>query len=326
MNNSKLYFNYLLIGLATICSLPFWSFYVGMAGLYLLATLHHLISNDRETMLSMWLLWPLLLPIDTIFSQASTYLLLSGVGLLFAICGFFWHDSSRRAKGWSVLMGLTIVMFPFVLRYQPALTAAPGYHLDLVTEPGFFGGTVKAAQSIAELEPCAYTPLFWDSDNRLYYQAICEGTTQLWQYNPTSHFLQPVSMIPPNLSTTTISKNIVKTMVQNNSAGVDLSLKSNGYVSPNGQWVALVSQHVYGPQDVLVARKLNDVELQHVAKQIFNEQLTAEDTQSLYNNLNDSQRDVVTRKLCELTGTSFEAVVAEKEHHAIVKGFTQNSK
>jgi hypothetical protein len=32
----------------------------------------------------------------------------------------------------------------------------------------------------------------------------------------------------------------------------EVSLRSEGYVSLDGRWTALLSQHIYGPQDILI--------------------------------------------------------------------------
>lgn len=57
--------------------------------------------------------------------------------------------------------------------------------------------------------------------------------------------------------------------------------------------------------------KATDEELREIADQIFHEKVTPEFTRLLYETLNDRQRVVITKRLAELTGASFEDVKKE---------------
>ncbi len=59
----------------------------------------------------------------------------------------------------------------------------------------------------------------------------------------------------------------------------------------------------------------SDEELQKIADQIVNEQVTPEFTQLLYNALNDRHRDVITKRIAELTNVSFSEIEKERERN-----------
>lgn len=54
----------------------------------------------------------------------------------------------------------------------------------------------------------------------------------------------------------------------------------------------------------------NNAELNQVADQIFLEKVTPEFTATLYATLYDFQKDIITKKLAELTGASFSELLA----------------
>ncbi|MCA9994278.1 MAG: hypothetical protein KDE56_00940 [Anaerolineales bacterium] len=165
---------------------------------------------------------------------------------------------------WLLLALCALLTFSFLFAYRPALAAAPGYRMQLVTAPGFLGGFAKTFQNVLEMQPCAYELLGWDADNWLYYEALCGSEVQVWQYLPTqsAHHLQ-VPHSPNTLETAVMAKKEMLDIVR--ATGVrpkkyesvtrPLLLKSEGIISPNGQWTALIVQHVYGPQDVVLLTK-----------------------------------------------------------------------
>lgn len=58
-------------------------------------------------------------------------------------------------------------------------------------------------------------------------------------------------------------------------------------------------------------KSYSDSELEKIANQIYNSTVSAEYTQNLYNSLTAKQRDVVTRRLAQLTNVSFAELKAE---------------
>jgi hypothetical protein len=104
-------------------------------------------------------------------------------------------------------------------------------------------------------------PDFHKSYLRSVYQATCGAETRVWRYSPT----QPgnhtqLSSSPTNLSASTIPENAVLEMVR--AGGVKpekyesvtrpILLRSRGVVSQDGRWTAVVTQHVYGTQDIII--------------------------------------------------------------------------
>jgi len=195
------------------------------------------------------------------FSHVSTYVLVSAIGLALGVAALVRGHPGWLGRLWALILVLAVVAFPWIYRYQPALGAAPGYEMQIVTQPGFFGGVVKMSQIGLEERPCQYELLGWSADHRLYYQATCGAETQSWYYDPSQDDgARQVAAVPDTLGQASISEDSALRMVR--ARGVwpqDLEpvtrpilLRSQGYVSPDGRWTAMITQHVYGPQDVVL--------------------------------------------------------------------------
>lgn len=246
--------------IATILSIPFLAFYWMSLGRFI----PDVIASDNPnwlTPLSIALYLPFAFVAYAIFGNVYAYIVTTIAGIVVAVAGLIWGQFNKLVSTWLLLIICAIVSFPLVYHYHPALVAAPGYRMDLVTAPGFFGGIVKASQNLTEQIPCEYELLGWSTDNQLYYQATCDGEAQVWQYSPnrpSSH--TQVSSNPTSLSASTISEDAVLEMVR--AGGVKpekyepatrrIHLKSKGIVSPDGDWIAIIAQHIYGTQDVIV--------------------------------------------------------------------------
>ena len=175
--------------------------------------------------------------------------------------GLVKGQPSKFVRVWLLLLLCATIAFPLFFHYQPALVAAPDYRMQWVTNPGFLGGVIKAAQNSVDKTPCKYELLGWSTDNQLYYQANCSKETQLWQYSPTQESSQRAGSSPPaNLDVATVSENRVLGMVraegvrpQTYESGTrPILLKSDGLLSPDGKWIAVVTQHIYGTQDLII--------------------------------------------------------------------------
>jgi hypothetical protein len=247
--------------LTSLLSIPFLSFY-WMTSAQLIADAVRASSNHIWlTPLSIALYLPFAAAATFVFGNLYAYILVSIAGIGMACVGLIWGRPNWLLRIWLLLVILGIVVFPFVLRYRPALTSAPGYEMQVVTDPGFFGGIVKASQNLVEHTPCDYQLIGWSSDNQLYYEAMCGTRAQVWRYSPTqpSRHTQ-ISSRPKELGGYEMPKERLLEMVRADgvrpreyeSVARPILLGSSGLVSPDGHWVALVTQHVYGTQDVIV--------------------------------------------------------------------------
>ena len=246
--------------LATILGVPFLSFYWMALARFVPDTI--LGGNSGWLMpLSLVLYVPFAFFAYILFGNLYAYILVTIVGITAAITGLIQGRQHRLLAVWLLALIFAIVAFPFVYRYRPALVAATGYRMQLVTDPGFWGGIVRASQNLIEQTPCEYELLGWSADGKLYYQATCDGETQIWQYSPARPgSCTRVSGVPAKLSASTISKDAVLEMVRASDVRPEeyelatrrLLLKSQGVVSLDGYWTAIVTQHIYGTQDVIV--------------------------------------------------------------------------
>lgn len=246
--------------IATVLGIPFLAFYWMSLGRLIP---DGIVGNSPNwlTPLSIALYLPFAFFAYVIFGNLYAYIVTTIAGIAIAGAGLVRRQFNKLVSVWLLLIFCAIVAFPLVYQYHPALAAAPGYRMELVTSPGFFGGIVKASQNLTEQIPCEYELLGWNTDNQLYYQATCDGETQVWQYDPNrpnSH--TRVSSDPTNLNASVISEDTVLEMVRVVSikpkkyelATRRMHLKSKGGVSPDGNWIAIIAQHTYGTQDVLL--------------------------------------------------------------------------
>ncbi len=198
-----------------------------------------------------------------LFSDLATYLLISLLGIGASIAALIWTRPHWIVRALLVLMLLAIVAFPWVYRYQPALVAAPGYAMRVPTQPGLLDGVVKLNQSIAEIRPCTYTLLGWNTDAILYYQSQCgSGSVQTWAIVPDREAnARLVANAPTDLF---VERAPIFVLDLVRAPGVSpateepsarrVHLREGSLVSPNGDWIALVARHVYGPEDVVIVK------------------------------------------------------------------------
>jgi hypothetical protein len=195
------------------------------------------------------------------FSSAAGYLLVSALTLALALGALIWGRSGNWGRLWMVVVLLAVIAFPWLHRYRPALAAAPGYEMQVLTQPGPLEGIVRAAQITLEGRRCRYELLGWSPDDQLYYRASCDSRTHLLRYDPGQPGTTSLAAaLPPNLVQARVTRGDVLEMVR--AHGVwprdaepsvrSLALEGMGYPSPDGRWMAAVIEHLYGPQDVVV--------------------------------------------------------------------------
>ena len=133
-----------------------------------------------------------------------------------------------------------------------------------MTQPNLLESVVKASDRLADVRQCDYQLLGWEPDNHFFYREICGGTVHLWQYDLGGAGTRAsVSAAPAALSREIISRDYL--LAQLRAVGVlPQSVKpatravflptgqDNGYRSPYRRWGAVVVQHLYGPQDIVI--------------------------------------------------------------------------
>ena len=154
------------------------------------------------------------------------------------------------------MVALTVFVW---LRYQPALLAEPGFTLHNITEPGWLDGRVKSLQAITEQTPCHYTLLGWQDETDFYYEAVCGQRSQLWRYTVATGLLEKATAAPNDLYAETIpAENMTESVLANvyprelATVSREVFIEGDAFPSPDGRFTALISRHVYGPQDVLL--------------------------------------------------------------------------
>jgi len=182
------------------------------------------------------------------------------LGLVLALLVLLLPLSRRVMKLLLVLIVLTGLSLPWLLRYRPAVVAAPGHEMRWPTRPAPLAGMAKSIRSLEEKRLCTYRLLGWDAGNTLYYRETCRGDARLWAYHPEQETLRRVSALPTAISRESVPRRdlldrVVVPSVYPPSAEADmrrLCVRESGLVSPDGRWIALVARRVYGPEDVII--------------------------------------------------------------------------
>lgn len=245
----------IMAALATVLCLPFLSFYgIGIASLLP-------VAGSATGWLMMALYLPFMFFASTLFSNAALYLLTTTIGVAAVVGAWFLGKANWRLRGWLLILLIGVLAFPLAFRYQPALGAAPGYHMRVATAPGFLDGIVKSAHNAIEETPCEYELLGWSADPQLYYRAVCGTASTVWRYAPSQTGRAVAVDAPPStlndaaLARSAVLKMVRGTHIRPQSVEPDtrsLLLVGAGRVSPDGEWIAVVTRHVYGTQDVIV--------------------------------------------------------------------------
>jgi hypothetical protein len=251
--------NWLAAGIGGLVFGPFYL--MGLASL----VLHMGVGYEALSALSIVFYVPYFLTSAIFFSSAAGYLLVSALALIVALGALIWGRSGHWGRLWMMVLLLAVLVFPWLYRYRPALAAAPGYEMQVLTQPGPLDGIVKTAQITLEVCPCRYELLGWSPDDQLYYRASCDSGTQLLRYDPG----QPgrpllAAALPSDLVQSSVTRGDVLDMVWDDGVWPrdvepsvrSLLLEGMGYPSPDGRWMAAVVEHLYGPQDVVVLRPM----------------------------------------------------------------------
>ena len=258
----------ILTGLAALFSAPLW---VATALMGMLKLLNITFAGTPPSATGL-----LFAPVFFIAILLSDMTRLAGIGLaalLLTVVALGWLVVRERDRVWSrgrfyLLTAILVVVliFPLVMRYRPAVQAAPGVEMHLVEQPGLLEGTVRRCQAIAEVRGCQYEPLGWVDADTLVYRTWCGGrfTARGWQ--PGS----PGAPMAYDVNTGDVGASLIdrepvrqrcdpETCVSPNLT--DKQLFPWGYlpgeypdpiISPDGRWVAFTAEHPYGPEDLLV--------------------------------------------------------------------------
>jgi hypothetical protein len=148
-----------------------------------------------------------------------------------------------------------------MIPYQTTIQVTDEYRMTSPTQPSFLERGLRNLQVLGEVTPCSYRLLGW-KDQILFYEEICSNQNKVYQFNPQT---EEGLRTPAFLSTQSLyvrSRNHTEILDKFQADGVvppeaelsviELSLRGNALVSPNGEWLAIVAKHVYGPEDILV--------------------------------------------------------------------------
>jgi len=194
------------------------------------------------------------------FSNAFTYWLVCGGGVLFAFISFFWGNSNKSNKILALTL-LTLIPLGMIAPYAPAVQPSKGRLMISATQPSLFERGLKNLQVVGEVTSCVYSLNGWEKQN-LFYTETCANTDKLFQFDFSSMKRTASNIDTKNLLTQKfLHADILDYFQIANIEPMDaefsvreLSIKGDGMLSPNGEWIAIVARHIYGPEDVVVVK------------------------------------------------------------------------
>jgi len=210
-----------------------------------------------------------------LLSDLTRYVSLSLAALILALAALTWLAAQERGRVWQhgrfyVLLAAcaSVLAFPFLMRYRPAVQSTPGVELRLVDEPGLLEGVVKSCQATAEVPGCQYEPLGWADAQTLIYRKWCGSHYNkmgIWHPGdpqpPQAYHLDTDETLPFDGDVDALSQ---ETCARSDCVLPALAARKqfeqgyypgeygDAFVSPDGRWVAFTAEHIYGPEDLLV--------------------------------------------------------------------------
>ncbi len=240
-----------------------WGLFVPFYLVYIFG-LFSLFQIDPPRWLGILIFPPVMLT-STAFTHLPVYLTATLLGIGSITAALKWGRSNRVVRVLLFLGLLAILFYAFVTPYQPAVLAADEYEMDWLTQPGLLDGVAKRAASLNETRPCSYQLLGWSEEGVLYYEAICQANElTFWAYTP-GQAAERVDAIPIILNRDVVSTSdavdwVYASSVRPASAepmARELAIRHHeALLSGDGRYLALISRHIYGPEDVLVIQKI----------------------------------------------------------------------
>jgi hypothetical protein len=190
----------------------------------------------------------------------AAYLALSLATMVLALASLWPLSRHWRRYVLPLALILLVALFPLVFRYRPALAAAPGYRVVVLSPVNFPDSVTRAARQAIEMRRCEYTLLGW-SQGELYYQECCGISVDHWAYDPTlgidpwrvkelpaewDHSILPRAALLDRVRAFDVRPVAREPVIR------QVLLGGDGLVSHCGGWTALISARPGGPQDVMV--------------------------------------------------------------------------
>lgn len=185
-----------------------------------------------------------------------------------------------RGIFWWFNIGLIGLCSFILMPYHPISKPKFGVEMHIVNVKSFIDRVVLSAKAGAELRDCAYEPLGWLNNTELVYRAWCKGQfiNGMWDTG-TPNPPQLYSVLSKQSSYFDDSLNSITRNPCKFEICVDHLIEgrkwSDGYIqkkgfptpypdsfrevlpSPDQQWVAFTSAHLYGPDNLLIVRTNN---------------------------------------------------------------------
>ena len=262
---------FILTGVAVPLAMPFLAFWP----LSLLGWLSYRLLPSSSTL--WWFFGVEMYPFlsTLLLSDETRYVILSLAALILTLAALTWLAGQERRQVWRrgrfyVLLAActSVLAFPLLMRYRPAVQAAPGVELRVVERPGLLEGAVRRCQAAAEVRGCQYEPLGWADAQTLVYRKWYGGhydKTGAWHPGdpqPSQAYHLDTDEVSPydgdvdalSQETCATSKCVLPALAARKQfeQGYYPGEYGDAFISPDDRWVAFTAEHIYGPEDLLV--------------------------------------------------------------------------
>lgn len=197
----------------------------------------------------------------TVFTNLYAYILICAITLFLILFVIVRYRLPIRQRVLFSLVLLSILIF-IARPYQPAIQMMPEYNMKVLTGPNLLLRGLRNSMAIGGNKPCTYELLGW-KNHTLFYSANCAGgETQTWRYDAESSFkpVRYIESLPDGLQKQQVSPDKVSKFVSTKDIyprEVEptvrmLYLPSSGMTSSSEKFIALIPQHLYSIEDVIV--------------------------------------------------------------------------
>ncbi len=258
-----------LVSLAILFCLPFWA-------IWPVSLLERQVYRlDIHLPILEWLLGVPSFLAALLLSELTRYIILSLMAITLTFIAvsvlLIWERGRiwRSAAFYTCMIGLaTVIVFPAASgTYRPAVSVRPGIESYHVTRPGRLKNVIRNLQSEAEVRSETYELLGWADARTLIYRArhssgntcpavldsgtvavaaaydIDSGISRVWEGKTDALYRESCLQsrcILPSLTSSQDGRAYLP--------GCD----HHSLLSPDGNWVAFVVAHLYGPEDVMI--------------------------------------------------------------------------
>ncbi len=186
------------------------------------------------------------------FATMSKAIMTTLIALFFSVLTMIWGQPRKSACLISGISILSIAIFPLLMSgYTPAYSKDTDYEIRVARQGNIVENALKEVGRISEFTPCRHAFSGWNETHIFYYQRICDGKVEYWQYDPeTDQASIRIATLPQNLYHPNVSYETLQRVLPFSFSPLYWPFKAFNF-SPDGRWLAVLVNHFYGTEDIV---------------------------------------------------------------------------